>query len=397
MTFRLDREKSKMQEKYQIILAHMLREEDNKYCVDCDTKSPRWASWNIGVFICIRCAGFHRNLGVHISKVKSVNLDSWTSEQIASMQVMGNSRARAVYEANLPDGFRRPQSDSTLETFIRSKYEKRKWIAKEWIPPEITLIESETSQQRVETISEPAPKEKLTRKTEPCTMPNVSNNPIRQSEQSSTPSFAQTPTIENKTEDLLNLDEPSVISVSSTIASGLLDPLQQLFISTSENKNEVHAQNHSIDKDLESAFAPLNDCVVTNDGVMSNEKIMALFNKSQSTIIIPPSTNQHPTVSSSIFAYPTPTQHSQFIPPQKSVSITANLYQHAGHIGPPVHQRFPLHIDINHQNPSSMHASTFASNQLMAFTNTKANSSMSNIPIRPITEYMSAASDSLWQ
>ena len=44
---------------------------------------PRWASWNIGVFICIRCAGFHRNLGVHISKVKSVNLDSWTAEQIA--------------------------------------------------------------------------------------------------------------------------------------------------------------------------------------------------------------------------------------------------------------------------------------------------------------------------
>jgi stromal membrane-associated protein len=44
---------------------------------------PRWASWNIGVFICIRCAGFHRNLGVHISKVKSVNLDSWTGEQMA--------------------------------------------------------------------------------------------------------------------------------------------------------------------------------------------------------------------------------------------------------------------------------------------------------------------------
>lgn len=43
---------------------------------------PRWASWNLGVFICIRCAGIHRNLGVHISRVKSVNLDQWTSEQI---------------------------------------------------------------------------------------------------------------------------------------------------------------------------------------------------------------------------------------------------------------------------------------------------------------------------
>lgn len=53
---------------------------------------PRWASWNIGVFLCIRCAGIHRNLGVHISKVKSVNLDSWTPEQVVSLQQMGNSR-----------------------------------------------------------------------------------------------------------------------------------------------------------------------------------------------------------------------------------------------------------------------------------------------------------------
>ena len=46
------------------------------------TTGPRWASWNLGVFLCIRCAGIHRNLGVHISRVKSVNLDSWTTEQI---------------------------------------------------------------------------------------------------------------------------------------------------------------------------------------------------------------------------------------------------------------------------------------------------------------------------
>jgi stromal membrane-associated protein len=83
MSIRSEREKSKMQEKYQLILSQMLKEDDNRFCVDCDTKSPRWASWNLGIFICIRCAGFHRNLGVHISKVKSVNLDSWTAEQIA--------------------------------------------------------------------------------------------------------------------------------------------------------------------------------------------------------------------------------------------------------------------------------------------------------------------------
>jgi stromal membrane-associated protein len=89
----------------------------------------------LGVFLCIRCAGIHRNLGVHISKVKSVNLDSWSPEQVAHMQRMGNSQARAVYEANLPDNFKRPQGDSPLEAFIRDKYEKKKYIAKEWVEP----------------------------------------------------------------------------------------------------------------------------------------------------------------------------------------------------------------------------------------------------------------------
>lgn len=45
------------------ILAQLLRDEDNKYCCDCDSKGPRWASWNLGIFLCIRCAGIHRNLG----------------------------------------------------------------------------------------------------------------------------------------------------------------------------------------------------------------------------------------------------------------------------------------------------------------------------------------------
>merc|ERR1711955_116771 len=87
-------------------------DEDNKYCVDCVNKGPRWSSWNLGLFICIRCAGIHRNLGVHISKVKSVNLDSWTEEQIISVEDMGNRQARKIYEANLPSNYRRPQTDS---------------------------------------------------------------------------------------------------------------------------------------------------------------------------------------------------------------------------------------------------------------------------------------------
>lgn len=56
-------------------------------CTDDVIIGPTWASWNLGVFLCIRCAAIHRNLGVHVSRVKSVNLDSWTSEQIAVRSV----------------------------------------------------------------------------------------------------------------------------------------------------------------------------------------------------------------------------------------------------------------------------------------------------------------------
>ncbi|XP_047506717.1 stromal membrane-associated protein 2 isoform X2 [Pieris napi] len=141
MSSKSEKDRAKqIQDRCQNILIQMLKDEDNKYCVDCDAKGPRWASWNLGIFLCIRCAGIHRNLGVHISKVKSVNLDSWTPEQVVSLQQMGNSRARAVYEANLPDSFRRPQNDSSLESFIRAKYEQKKYIAKEWVPPQLPKV-----------------------------------------------------------------------------------------------------------------------------------------------------------------------------------------------------------------------------------------------------------------
>ncbi|XP_053730275.1 stromal membrane-associated protein 1-like isoform X1 [Synchiropus splendidus] len=132
MTTRSEREKAqKLNEQHQAILSKLLKEDDNKYCADCEAKGPRWASWNLGVFMCIRCAGIHRNLGVHISRVKSVNLDQWTPEQIQSMVDMGNGRARRLYEAHLPENFMRPQSDQAVEVLIRDKYERKKYYDKE--------------------------------------------------------------------------------------------------------------------------------------------------------------------------------------------------------------------------------------------------------------------------
>ncbi|XP_029920367.1 stromal membrane-associated protein 2 [Myripristis murdjan] len=117
-------------DRYQAVLNSLLALEENKFCADCESKGPRWASWNLGIFICIRCAGIHRNLGVHISKVKSVNLDQWTQEQIQCVQEMGNAKAKRLYEAFLPECFQRPETDQSAEIFIRDKYDKKKYMDK---------------------------------------------------------------------------------------------------------------------------------------------------------------------------------------------------------------------------------------------------------------------------
>lgn len=165
-------------ERHKRILSQLLKLEENRKCADCGARGPTWASVNLGVFVCLNCsgeqcrrrlgtmaqlslpvacrgatepshcglsatamlrgaAGVHRSLGVHNSKVRSTNLDTWLPEQVAFVQAMGNARGNAYWEANLPRDFRRPpeQDMEALRAYITDKYINKLYALRDYREP----------------------------------------------------------------------------------------------------------------------------------------------------------------------------------------------------------------------------------------------------------------------
>lgn len=136
-------------------LLQQVRDADagNKVCADCGSESKvDWVSINFGIVICIECSGIHRSLGTHISKVRSLTLDttSFTPDIVEILLKIGNRVSNMIWEARL-DRTVKPTATSTREQrlhFITAKYAERAFVApisptlSHYATPEETLLAS---------------------------------------------------------------------------------------------------------------------------------------------------------------------------------------------------------------------------------------------------------------
>ena len=123
------------------LMKKYLSRPENRYCADCKRPSPTWASLNLGVFVCIKCSGCHREIGVHITKIKSVELDLWPSKSLTDFAKINNDIANAYWEYDLNnyDYQRLRDNEIRLIEFIRDKYEFKRW-AKPRVPDPMSLV-----------------------------------------------------------------------------------------------------------------------------------------------------------------------------------------------------------------------------------------------------------------
>uniref|UniRef100_A0A3B3HF92 ArfGAP with SH3 domain, ankyrin repeat and PH domain 1 n=1 Tax=Oryzias latipes TaxID=8090 RepID=A0A3B3HF92_ORYLA len=126
------------------IIEEVLRMPGNEVCCDCGAADPKWLSTNLGILTCIECSGIHREMGVHISRIQSMELDKLGTSELLLAKNVGNSSFNEIMEGNLPSPSPKPtpSSDMTVrKEFITTKYVDHKYARKTCTSASAKMIE----------------------------------------------------------------------------------------------------------------------------------------------------------------------------------------------------------------------------------------------------------------
>uniref|UniRef100_A0A8D3B092 ArfGAP with SH3 domain, ankyrin repeat and PH domain 1 n=1 Tax=Scophthalmus maximus TaxID=52904 RepID=A0A8D3B092_SCOMX len=126
------------------IIEDVLRMPGNEVCCDCGAVEPKWLSTNLGILTCIECSGIHREMGVHISRIQSMELDKLGTSELLLAKNVGNSSFNEIMEGNLPTPSPKPtpSSDMTVrKEFINAKYVDHKYVRKTCTSAAAKMIE----------------------------------------------------------------------------------------------------------------------------------------------------------------------------------------------------------------------------------------------------------------
>ncbi|XP_022755064.1 probable ADP-ribosylation factor GTPase-activating protein AGD14 isoform X2 [Durio zibethinus] len=117
----------KEDEKNERIIRGLLKQPENRRCINCNSLGTQYVCTNFWTFVCTTCSGIHREF---THRVKSVSMSKFTSQEVSALQEGGNQHAKGIYFKEW-DPQRNSVPDSSnverLRDFIKHVYVDRRY------------------------------------------------------------------------------------------------------------------------------------------------------------------------------------------------------------------------------------------------------------------------------